>query len=82
MIREKLRNFLNSIKFKLIVIFIVIFLVPFTFVETIVYRNIESQTIKNINELMQNNLTLVSDYTSSILNDIQTDFRTLSLPKD
>lgn len=80
--KDKIKNYTTSIRFKLIIIFIVLFLIPFLLVETIIYRTIEDRTLEDTNEQMINNLQLVSDYTSTFLGDIQIDFQNIIFQED
>lgn len=80
--KMQLKKFIHTIRFKLIVIFIILFLIPFLLVETIIYKTIEERALINNNELMINNLQLVSDYTNTFLTDIQTDFQNIIFQED
>lgn len=80
--KQQLLQFFNTIRFKLILIFLILFLIPFVLVETIIYKNIEENALKDTNGLMVNNLRLVSDYTTTFLSDIQTDFQNIIFQED
>lgn len=82
MMKEKLLTLFNTLRFRLMLVFIVICLIPFVFIETIIYRNIEERALNNINEQMINSLTLISDYTTTFLTDIQVDFQNIIFQED
>ena len=79
---SKIKDTLHTIRFKLILIFIIMFLIPFLLVETIIYRTIEDRALINTNDQMINSLKLVSDNTSTLLTEVQTDFQSIIFQED
>ncbi len=75
--KSKLLNLVYSIKFKLVVIFITLFLIPFLFVQTLIAERIEKQELINVEESMTNNLSLISHYTNAFLGDVQEDLQNI-----